>query len=125
MKHVGILLALCTLLMTTGCGSLMNLTGISMLQNKELRPASVMGGVQTDADYVKHPPRTSNHPCDPLAVLLDLPFSLVADVGLLPITLPIAAIVGDGPFAPEANRPSPPKGEAEERPARRLGKGAR
>jgi hypothetical protein len=86
--------------MTTGCGSLLNLTGLSTLANPQVRTASVMGGVQTDSYYLEHPPRRG-HPCDPLAVFLDLFFSIAADVALLPLTLPIAAIVGDGPFKPE------------------------
>jgi hypothetical protein len=126
------LLGICLLSTLTGCGTTANLTGLSTLYNAKVRTASVMGGVQTDGYLIEHPGKLMNSRTDPMealclpvALVFDVFLSLVADVMLLPITIPIAAIVGDGPFAPEAHPPSPPKDEPAERPVRRIGKGAR
>lgn len=115
MKQATILLLLGLVLSTTGCGTMLNLTGLSMLADPEVRPAAVMGGAQTDDYFLKHPGRSS-HPCDPLAVVLDLLLSVAADVALLPITMPLAAIVGDGPFASEERARPAPKDETAEDP---------
>ena len=118
-KPTGMVLTLGLFLSTTGCGTLMNLSGISTIRTPKVRAASVMGGVQTD-DYLIESPDPS------LAAPPDLLFSLAADVTLLPVTLTIAAIVGDGPFAPESQPPSPERKASEgDAPQRREGKRTR
>jgi len=121
-KPVGILLVLCLLPTMTGCGTMLNLTGVSTLVNPEVRTASVMGGVQSDGYCLKNP-QYSRDPCVSLFVLWDSIFSAVADVALLPLTLSIAAIVGDGPFGPESKSPPPSQDpKKSDVPERRGGK---
>ena len=130
MKHVGFLLGICLVSALTGCGTTANLTGLSTLYNPKVRTASVMGGVQTDGYLLEHPNKMRTRDpmealCLPFALVFDVFLSLVADVTLLPVTIPIAALVGDGPFGPEAPPKSEPKDGSEEKPIRRIGKGAR
>jgi len=80
----------------TGCGSFFNLTGISLIDDPKLRPASVMGGTQYDRHLSKHGSQQER-----AQAFMDILASIVFDIGLLPITVPLAALFGDGPFDPE------------------------
>ncbi|HXX94245.1 MAG TPA: hypothetical protein VEN81_11475, partial [Planctomycetota bacterium] len=89
-----------------GCGTFANLTALSLIDDPELRPASVMGGTQYDTYLLKRGRRE-----DGARAAFDMLFSICGDLALLPITLPIAALVGDEPFDRTSYppRPSPPE----------------
>lgn len=81
-----------------GCSSIFNLTGLSMVDDPGLRPASFMGGTRYNTDLMK-----SSVGANHARAGADMLFSIVCDIALLPLTLPIAAIVGDHPFEGDPN----------------------
>jgi len=93
----------------TGCGTFFNLTGISLIDDPKLRPASVMGGTQYDTDLLKYGPQSER-----ARAFMDMLPSIFFDIGLLPLTLPLAAIFADGPFDPARNPKPAEKPPSEE-----------
>jgi hypothetical protein len=108
------ILALCFLLTFTGCGTIANLTCISLALEPELHPASTMGGVQFDSYMLNHPEKLGLG--GKAAFTFDTVLSGIFDLALLPITLPLAAIVGDGPFAPSKEDGKPIDSEKKDQP---------
>lgn len=93
----------------SGCGTALNLTGLSLIDDPTLRPASFMGGTRYDTHLLKHGGRDGR-----CVGMMDAIFSIAADLCLLPVTIPLAALCEDGPFAP-----APPSGTSA--PARAPG----
>jgi hypothetical protein len=93
-----VLFAVAPLLLSslTGCGTFFTLTGLSLMDDSKLRPASVMGGTQYDTYLVKYGPQSER-----ARAFADVLPSILFDIGLLPLTVPLAALFGDGPFDPE------------------------
>lgn len=89
---------------TTGCGTTYNLTGISLTDVPELRPGSFMGGTEYNLALSKARATSGQ---DRARAALDAIPSVVADICLMPVTLPLAAIMGDGPFAARKTEPCP------------------
>lgn len=112
MRSGGILIGLLALGLEVGCGTAANVTAFSLIDDAELRPWAVMGGTQYDTYVLKN-----HRGQDWSEALLDICFSVLADIALLPITLPVAAIIGDGPFEPKNKPLATPPGTTSSVPA--------